>query len=257
MQLKTVYMKACNMAINISKTMMQASNKNGITPKIPNAAINPAMILSIMCPTVILATRRTVRLNGFDKYDIVSIGIISGAKAKGIPLGKNVLKNLIFFFLMPTHMLNNNAITDKPPTAAKCEVYVKASGNRPVTFPNRTNRNTVNINEKYFNPSGPTFSSNRLCMNKYIDSGIDWATPGTMLLFLKHNKNMALETNTAMTIHKDELVKEISTPPSSMLNSGLISNCSIGFDTRLLLCVLAFQLFGKTIYVQKTRGAAE
>ena len=126
MQLKTVYMNACNIAMNISNTIMHASNKNGITPNMPNAAIKPAIILSIICPTVIFATRRTVKLKGFDKYDIVSIGTINGANAKGIPLGKNVLKNLTFFFFMPTHILNRNEIIDCPPTADNCDVYLKA-----------------------------------------------------------------------------------------------------------------------------------
>ena len=72
-----------------------------------------------MCPTVILATKRTVKLNGLDKNEIVSIGIIKGAKATGIPLGKNVLNQPIFFFLMPMQMLNAKAIKDKPPIAAK------------------------------------------------------------------------------------------------------------------------------------------
>ena len=78
--------------MNISKTMIPASNKNGTIPKIPSPAMKPAIIFSMMWPTVMLATRRTVRLNGFDKNDIISIGTISGAKAKGIPLGKKVLR---------------------------------------------------------------------------------------------------------------------------------------------------------------------
>ena len=55
----------------------------------------------------------------FDKNDTISIGIISGAKGKGIPLGKNVLSQPIFFFFIPIITLNNKAIKDKLPTAVK------------------------------------------------------------------------------------------------------------------------------------------
>ena len=92
MQLNTVYMYACKTAINISKIIIQASNNKGTTPPSPSATINPANIFSMICPTVIFATKRTVRLKGFDNNEIASIGTTKGAKATGIPLGKNVLK---------------------------------------------------------------------------------------------------------------------------------------------------------------------
>ena len=139
---------------------MQQLNKIGTIPKIPKAATNPAIIFSIMCPTVMLATRRTVRLNGFDKKEIISIGIIKGAKAKGMPLGKKVRNQPIFFFLMPIIMLKTRAIIDRLPTAVKCDVNVNAYGNKPKRFPNATNVNKQKMNGKYFNPSVPTFSFN-------------------------------------------------------------------------------------------------
>lgn len=112
--------------MKISKTMMQASKARGTIPKKPKVTTKPAMILSMIWPTVILATKRTVKLKGFDKNEIISIGIISGARAKGIPLGIKVRSQPSFFFLMPIPMLNNRAMTDKPPTAARCDVKVKA-----------------------------------------------------------------------------------------------------------------------------------
>ena len=124
MQLNTVYMYACKTAINISK-IIQASNKSGTTPASPSATINPAKIFSIICPTVMFATKRTVRLKGFDNKDIASIGTTNGAKATGIPLGKNVLKYPHFFTFIPTIILNVNASKDKHPTAAKWDVKVK------------------------------------------------------------------------------------------------------------------------------------
>ena len=96
-----------------------------------------------MCPTVILATRRTVKLKGFDKKEIISIGTINGANAKGIPLGKKVLNQPIFFFLIPTHTLNINAVKDKEPTAVKCDVNVNEYGKSPSKLPNATNKNSV------------------------------------------------------------------------------------------------------------------
>ena len=119
MQLSTVYMYACKTAINISKIIIQASNNSGTTPASPSATINPAKIFSIMCPTVIFATKRTVRLKGFDNSDIASMGTTKGAKAKGIPLGKNVLKYPHFLTFIPTIILKVRASNDKQPTAAK------------------------------------------------------------------------------------------------------------------------------------------
>ena len=112
--------------MKISKTMMQASKARGTIPKKPKVTTKPAMILSMIWPTVILATKRTVKLKGFDKKEIISIGTISGANAKGMPLGRNVRSQPSFFFFMPMPMLNSKAMTDKPPTAAKCDVKVKA-----------------------------------------------------------------------------------------------------------------------------------
>ena len=56
-------------------------------------------------------------------------------------------------------MLNNNPKIDKAPTVAKCDVKVKLYGNNPIKLPEKTNKNIVNINEKYFSPSFPIFST--------------------------------------------------------------------------------------------------
>ena len=105
---------------------MQLLNNTGTIPAKPKATTNPAMIFSIICPTVILATRRTVKLKGFERKETISIGTISGARAKGMPYGKKVLNLPSFFFLMPITTLNNNAIKDKLPTAVKWDVNVNA-----------------------------------------------------------------------------------------------------------------------------------
>ena len=86
-------MYACSIAINISNATTNPANTRGISPpNSPKATTNPAMLFSIMCPTVMFATSHTVRLNGFDNNDIISIGIIRGAIIHGIPAGKNVRK---------------------------------------------------------------------------------------------------------------------------------------------------------------------
>ncbi len=195
--------------MKISKTMMQPSNDKGIMPPIiPNGTTNPPIIFNIMCPTVILATKRTVKLNGLDKNEIVSIGMIKGAKAKGIPFGKKVLSQPSFFFFIPMQMLNANAIRDKPPTAARCDVYVKAYGNSPSKLPKATNKNIVNIKLKYFRPSVPTFSLIKFEINAYIPSGIHCALVGTILRRLKHKLNSVVTQITDSTINNDELVNE-------------------------------------------------
>ena len=46
----------------------------------------PAMILSMMCPTVMLATSRTVRLKGLESREMASIGTTSGASTSGMAI---------------------------------------------------------------------------------------------------------------------------------------------------------------------------
>ena len=66
-------MYACRIAINISNATTNPANTRGISPpNSPKATTNPAMLFSIMCPTVMFATSLTVRLNGFDNNDIIS-----------------------------------------------------------------------------------------------------------------------------------------------------------------------------------------
>ena len=92
MQDKRVYIYACKQAINNSKTTMQPSKNRGIKPANFIITIKPDNIFNTTWPTTILATKRIERLNGFDNKDIASIGIISGARGQGTPLGKNVRK---------------------------------------------------------------------------------------------------------------------------------------------------------------------
>ena len=145
-------------------------------------------------------------------------------------------------------MLKSKAMIDKPPTAAKCDVKVKAYGNKPSRFPKATNKNTVKMNEKYFRPSMPTFSFRRDDINSYTVSGTDWATDGMIVLLRKQSPKMRVDKTTANTIKRLELVKEMSTPPTSSGIIGLIVNCSIGLDTTNLLLISVF-VFYKTIYV--------
>lgn len=114
---------------------------NGTIPNTPKLTTKPAIILSIICPTVMLATKRTVRLKGLESIEIVSIGMISGASASGIPFGHKSSEITPFAFLIPTAILNSSATIDSVPTAVAWEVKVKAYGNSPNTLPKAINKN--------------------------------------------------------------------------------------------------------------------
>ena len=72
-----------------------------------------------MCPTIMFTVRRTVKLNGFEQNDMISIGIKIGAIAHGVPCGKKFVNqfNPRFFNPMTTVIKIEN--TDSAPTAAK------------------------------------------------------------------------------------------------------------------------------------------
>ena len=114
------------MPIKISKATKTTVKIKGTPPKSrPNETIKPAIIFKIICPTVILATKRIVKLKGFDNNEIISIGTINGAINKGTPLGKKVLKYTHFCLLIPMQIFKISANNDKVPTAAICDVNVK------------------------------------------------------------------------------------------------------------------------------------
>ena len=69
-----------------------------------------------------------------------------------------------------------------------------------------------------------------------------------MVLLRRQRPKTRVETTTARTINRLELVKEMSTPPTSMGIIGLIVNCSIGLDTTDLLLAPVL-VFDKTVYV--------
>ena len=59
------------------------------------------LTLSIVCPASIFANKRTDRLTGLLKKDIISIATIMGNKKIGTPDGANIFKKPTPFFIKP------------------------------------------------------------------------------------------------------------------------------------------------------------
>ena len=85
-----------------SKPVRATTNAKGRNPPtIPKLTTKPANTLSMVCPAVKLANNRTARLIGRDKYEITSIGIISGHNIIETPGGTKKLKKCIPCFTKP------------------------------------------------------------------------------------------------------------------------------------------------------------
>ena len=63
--------------------------------------------------------KRTVRLNGFEKNEMISIGTKIGAIANGVPDGKKFVNQFKPRFFNPATTVTKIANTDRDPTAAK------------------------------------------------------------------------------------------------------------------------------------------
>ena len=100
----------------------------------------------------------------------------------------------------------------------------------PKRFPNKTNRNSVKINEKYGLPESPVFSIRRFSTNSKIISEIACNFPGTVSAALTPNPKIIKGTIDAKTIKREALVKEISNPKNGSFISNIVftTNCSIG-----------------------------
>ena len=66
-----------------------------------------------------LTVKRTVRLNGLEQKEMISIGTKIGAIAIGVPLGKKFVNQFKPRFFSPANTVTKMANTDKEPTAAK------------------------------------------------------------------------------------------------------------------------------------------
>ena len=94
-QVKIAKIYACRNAIRNSNPVMATRPAIGIKPKIPSGKTNPPTTFNKVCPAIILAKSRILRLNGRVKYEITSIAIINGAKNMGTPEGKKNEKNRV------------------------------------------------------------------------------------------------------------------------------------------------------------------
>jgi len=94
------------------------------------------------------ANRRTLRLIGLDKYEIISIGISKGAIYKGTPGGmKNEKKWSLCFAKAITVTPRKTTIASENVTIIWL-VKVNEYGNIPKRLPKRTNKKRLKINGK-------------------------------------------------------------------------------------------------------------
>ena len=84
---------ACRNAIRNSNPVIATSPATGTTPRIPSGNTKPPTTFKSVCPAIMFANKRILRLKGRVKYDITSIAIIRGAKNIGTPSGKKKVKN--------------------------------------------------------------------------------------------------------------------------------------------------------------------
>lgn len=156
MQTRTVNTYACNIAIIISKPTIAVINKNGSKKiindffDIKNAKL--AKIANKVCPDIKFANNRIPKLNGLEKYEIISIPIKKGVNAFGAPAGTKVFINANFCINIPIitipiniEKLNANAITI-------WLVNVKLYKHIPIILAININKNKLNINGKYAYP---------------------------------------------------------------------------------------------------------
>lgn len=81
-------MYAWRIATNISKPVKIINIPKGKIPIIPEAVTKTAKTFSTMWPAVMLAARRSAKLNGLERYVNSSITTISGARNAGVPFGR-------------------------------------------------------------------------------------------------------------------------------------------------------------------------
>ena len=88
MQVNIAKTYACKKATSISKPVSATEKPSGNhPPNIPKLTTKPPKTFNIVWPAIILANKRTDRLTGLLKYEIISIIVIRGNKIAGTPLG--------------------------------------------------------------------------------------------------------------------------------------------------------------------------
>jgi hypothetical protein len=113
---------------------------------------------------------------------------------------------------------------------------VKAPGTIPVRFTINKNTKSAKMNGKNACPRGPTLLDTLSCMKLYIPSTSDCQRDGITNPFPSNKMNFTSSMNSPIptTPNSEELVNEISTLPKCRGISGMIWNCSKGFETSIL-----------------------
>ena len=95
MQVKIAKTYACKKATNISKPVNATEKLSGNhPPNIPKLTTNPPKTFNIVCPAIMFANKRTDKLTGLLKYEIISMIVINGKSTAGTPLGTKIVKYL-------------------------------------------------------------------------------------------------------------------------------------------------------------------
>ena len=95
-------------------------------PYAPKRTVNNAKTLSMVCPAIILANKRTERLTGLERYEITSMGMRMGAMKRGAPSGKKNLKNFKPCLINPMAVTATNTMVANPKVKIIWLVKVKA-----------------------------------------------------------------------------------------------------------------------------------
>lgn len=153
MQTRTVNTYACNIAIIISKPTIAVINKNGSKKiindffDIKNAKL--AKIANKVCPDIKFANNRIPKLNGLEKYEIISIPIKNGFKAFGAPDGIKVLTKEAFCIKIPTIIIAIKKEKLKVNAIVTWLVNVKLYNDIPIKLATNINKNKLKITGKY------------------------------------------------------------------------------------------------------------
>lgn len=105
--------------------------KEFIKPNIPKVLIL-AKSLIIRWPAIILAAKRTAKVNGRIKCLIVSIKTIKGAKYRGLPSGTRWAELCLKFLNHPIKKKESQSERPNPKVTTGWAVKVNTKGNKPI-----------------------------------------------------------------------------------------------------------------------------
>ena len=155
---------ACKKATNISIRNIKSTNAtdigatdqpaNTLVPLFEATKINDIKLNIIMCPAVMFAKSLIIKANGFVKTPNISIGIIIGNKAIGVPGG---FTRCFQYPLFADTVMIINVKSDKTNVTEILPVTLAAPGVSPNKLLIKIKKKTVNKNIVYFLYFGPIF----------------------------------------------------------------------------------------------------